>query len=80
MLAEECGEVVQLCGKILRHGYDSYHPNDLRKQTNRSLIRGELHDLLAVAYMMENAEDIRPDEMEEIDGAIERKFKFAHHQ
>jgi hypothetical protein len=24
LLAEECGEVVQVIGKILRHGYESY--------------------------------------------------------
>jgi hypothetical protein len=28
LLAEECGEVVQIVGKILRHGLYSYHPND----------------------------------------------------
>lgn len=28
MLSEECGEVIQIIGKILRHGYDSYHPDD----------------------------------------------------
>lgn len=26
MLAEEAGEIVQACMKILRHGYHSFHP------------------------------------------------------
>ncbi len=29
MLAEEAAEVIQIVGKILRHGYASYHPDDL---------------------------------------------------
>jgi len=48
MLAEECGEVIQVIGKILRHGYDSYHPAD-PSTTNRQLLGRELTDLLAVA-------------------------------
>lgn len=31
-LAEECGEVQQIIGKIIRHGYESYSPNDPEKQ------------------------------------------------
>jgi hypothetical protein len=26
LLAEECGEVIQAIGKVLRHGYESRHP------------------------------------------------------
>ena len=37
MLAEECGEVIQMVGKILRHGYDSYHPAD-PNTTNKQLL------------------------------------------
>ena len=46
MLAEECGEVIHIVGKILRHGYDSYHPAD-PTVTNRDLLGRELTDLLA---------------------------------
>lgn len=48
MLAEECGEVIQVIGKILRHGYDSFHPAD-PSVTNRDLLGRELTDLLTVA-------------------------------
>lgn len=42
LLMEECGEVIQVCGKILRHGYESYHPDDPSKKTNRQLLEKEL--------------------------------------
>ena len=33
LLIEECGEAIQAASKILRHGYESYHPN--RDENNR---------------------------------------------
>jgi len=44
ILLEECGEVVQICGKILRHGYESYHPKDYFETSNRELLRDEICD------------------------------------
>lgn len=54
MLIEEAGEVIQIGCKILRHGYDSYHPNN-PSVSNRNLLDEELTDLLAVAYRMARA-------------------------
>jgi len=84
MLAEECGEVIQVIGKILRHGYESCHPNDQHQQTNRSLLSGELIDLLAVVDLMENRDDLnappgRPTAAD-YGSAVRRKLKYAHHQ
>ena len=45
LLAEECGEVVQVIGKILRHGYGSHHPNDRNGPDNRALLEREVGDL-----------------------------------
>lgn len=42
LLLEECGEVVQVCGKILRHGIDSASPLDQSRTTNRKLLEMEL--------------------------------------
>lgn len=50
LLAEECGEVVQVIGKILRHGYESCHPNG--GDSNRVLLERELGDLLAAKELM----------------------------
>lgn len=40
IFAEECGEVIQIVGKILRHGYESHHPDSVR--TNRELLAEEM--------------------------------------
>lgn len=45
ILAEECGEAIQIIGKILRHGYESWHPKDSAKRSNRSLLERELGDI-----------------------------------
>jgi len=43
ILAEEMGEAIQVIGKILRHGYESRHPNG--GMTNRQLLEKELGDV-----------------------------------
>ena len=35
LLAEEMGEALQVVGKILRHGYESYHPSHPEGPSNR---------------------------------------------
>ena len=45
LVAEECGEVLQVIGKVLRHGHESSHPNG--GPTNRELLEIELGDLEA---------------------------------
>lgn len=83
MLAEECAEVIQVIGKIQRHGYNSYHPDD-NANTNRDLLQGEFGDVLAVMEMMLRANDILADPWQEeqakIQGKIEKKLRYTHHQ
>ena len=57
LLAEECGEVIQMVGKVLRHGYASHHPND-PISSNRMLLGDEVGHVLAVVEMMCEAGDI----------------------
>lgn len=45
LLAEECGELVQVIGKILRHGFDSRHPDTGRP--NYELFAREVGDVMA---------------------------------
>lgn len=61
LLAEECGEVVQIIGKILRRGYESFHP-DNPDMTNRQLLEKEIGDVMAAADLMVNAGDVDDDE------------------
>ena len=77
MLAEECGEVIQVVGKILRHGYDSYHPDD-PITTNRQLLQSELLEVVAVIYAMGRLGDVRIGR--NIDLTWSSKLRYAHHQ
>lgn len=81
MLAEECGEVVQIVGKILRHGLTSFHP-DNPPESNRELLAKELDDVIAVHAMLVGSGTIRkatsdPEAMKYI---IAKKLRYAHHQ
>lgn len=49
-LIEECGEVIHAAGKILRHGYESYHPDG--GQSNREHLTEELGHLFVATRMM----------------------------
>jgi hypothetical protein len=79
MLAEEAAEVVQVCMKILRHGYASYHPNS-PEVTNRMLLEDELRDLDAVRLAMMRRADIGKHGTVAIMDAWTRKLTYAHHQ
>jgi len=82
MLAEEAGEIVQAVGKILRHGYEGFHP-DNPGITNRGLLENEIADLHAVQLMMEtkgDIEDLSPQASDAVGDALERKQRFTHHQ
>ena len=43
---EEAGEAIQIGGKALRHGWDSYSPFDPDRITNRTLLAQEVGDLI----------------------------------
>jgi NTP pyrophosphatase (non-canonical NTP hydrolase) len=70
LLAEECGEVIQIIGKILRHGYKSTHPNDLGGDTNRALLENELGDVHAAEQLLTEASDVS---LAAISAAFQRK-------
>lgn len=78
MLAEECGEVIQVIGKILRHGYDSYHPAD-PQTTNRQLLGRELTDLYAVASSL-SRDSVPKSSLHAQKQAWARKLRYVHHQ
>jgi NTP pyrophosphatase (non-canonical NTP hydrolase) len=78
-LAEECGEVVQVIGKILLHGWDSRHPDG--GPTNRELLQMELGDIEAVSVLMETAGDVsRVDIAEARLKKLSKIKRFMHHQ
>lgn len=80
MLAEECAEVIQIVGKILRHGYESFHPNN-PSVTNRELLDDELGDVRAIAKRMIAEGDIEGDfDLSDSNAVWKRKLSYTHHQ
>lgn len=83
ILAEECGEVVQAIGKILRHGYESCHPCDTAGPNNAEYLLKEVFDLRAAILMI--SLDLPPVQTDaEVDlktlAALRKKLFWAHHQ
>lgn len=82
MLAEECGEVIVECTKILRHGLDSYNPTlpPEKRVLNRTALRRELNDVEAVKQMLIAADTIPAVSLAKIMQAISKKYRYTHHQ
>jgi NTP pyrophosphatase (non-canonical NTP hydrolase) len=78
MLAEECGEVIQVIGKILRHGYESCHPTTGAK--NRTRLGEEVTDVLALINLMDGVESDFAVSSVGLQLALNRKLKYSHHQ
>lgn len=80
MLAEEAGEVVQICMKILRHGASSYHPAD-PVHSNSSLLAKEADDFCTVLREIGRTglyPRLPSDRM--MDETWKRKLRYTHHQ
>lgn len=81
LLLEEMGEAQQIIGKILRHGYESFHPADERKTTNRRLLEKELgHVRFAMIYLCD-CNDLSKKEIHEHAKLKNLTVgKYLHHQ
>lgn len=79
LLLEEAGEVVQAVGKILRHGYESTHPDG--GPTNRESLEREIGDMAAAISMMTERRDLNKAFIRQCQGEKAKKVqKFLHHQ
>lgn len=81
LLSEELGETQQAIGKILRHGYESTHPNRPNGPTNRQSLVREIGDVQLAVELMLNAGDIDEDDIE--NRVMEKTTavrSFLHHQ
>lgn len=80
LLLEEMGEAQQVIGKILRHGYESYHPR-FPEKTNRQDLEKELgHVMLTVQMMIKKGDLI---EKEILDYRLDKSLSigdYLHHQ
>jgi NTP pyrophosphatase (non-canonical NTP hydrolase) len=78
LLAEECGEVIQAIGKVLRHGYESRHPNG--GPTNREALEKEIGDVHHATIRMGNAGDISGNAvLRHADDKEKNVAKYLHH-
>lgn len=81
LLVEELGEAGQAAGKILRHGYYSFHPFRPELGSNKKQLERELGDILAAAELLINSYDLSK---ESIEIAKELKLfnvkQYLHHQ
>lgn len=58
ILGEECGEVMQVIGKIIRHGYNSYSPYDENRVSNKALLENEIGDLYYAIQLLFEKGDV----------------------
>jgi NTP pyrophosphatase (non-canonical NTP hydrolase) len=81
LLLEELGESQQAIGKILRHGYDSRHPDG--GPTNREQLARELgHVLTAVDILVSNddlSDDLVLEERHEKHESVRPYLHHTHH-
>ena len=81
LLLEEMGEAQQIIGKILRHGYDSFHPDDDRSPSNRGMLEKEIGDILAALDLLVKNKDLNDDYFEQAREKKHRTVKpYLHHQ
>ena len=80
LLLEELGEAQQAIGKILRHGYESHHPD--RLSTNRQELEKELGDISAAIHILcERNKDLSSFNIAMArDEKILKVAKYMHHQ
>jgi len=78
LLGEELGEVQQIIGKILRHGFETCHPNRPH-MTNRDELERELGDVLLASKMMCDLGDLLEENIEGYAQMKKRKVgKYLH--
>jgi hypothetical protein len=68
LLVEEMGEVSQVVGKIIRHGFESCHPNG--GPTNREQLEKEIAHIAVAIRMLMNGRDL--DEKRVVDHTIDK--------
>jgi NTP pyrophosphatase (non-canonical NTP hydrolase) len=81
LLAEEAGELIQAIGKILRHGYESYNPDDVDAGENRVQLCKEIADIEYAVTLMLDAGDIDRGQISIYREIAEaKKPRYLHHQ
>lgn len=78
LLAEECGELVQAIGKVLRHGLDSQHPDS--GVDNQDTLEREMGDVRAAMILLcEAGIASRPLVHEHACNKLAKVGRYLHH-
>jgi NTP pyrophosphatase (non-canonical NTP hydrolase) len=79
LLAEECAEVIQVIGKVLRHGFENHHPDG--GPSNRELLERECGDVGYAVALLVDAGDLDALDIERYtDGKAQLIAPYLHHQ
>lgn len=79
LLIEESGETLHAVGKILRHGYESRHPDG--GPSNREMLSRELGDACHAFDLLCDSGDLSADEIADYrDKKAEAVKPYLHHQ
>ncbi|UUV43242.1 hypothetical protein RCCWILLIS_70 [Rhodobacter phage RcCWillis] len=79
-LIEECSEVIQEATKIIRFGFESFHPDDPKRLANRHRLMREMADLRAAYDMLTDAGDAHPVNLALIEVSRGRKLARSRYQ
>lgn len=80
-LTEECGEISQMVGKTLVHGWESTHPRKPEEGTNRERLEKEVGGLMCVVELMMSRGDLSRDRVYDAQDKKRREIgKYLHHQ
>ena len=79
MLAEEAAEIVQCCTKILRHGYNSHHPQRPGK-TNKKELQDELLQFWTIYERMAHHGEVAQINFYGTPDVWKKKLEYTHHQ
>ena len=80
-LAEECAEVIQAVGKILRHGYEEFNLTLQKRMENRLELEKEMGDLRYSMIAMCEAGDVDKERIHTFADSKRNAVKqWLHHQ
>jgi hypothetical protein len=80
LFAEEMGEAIQVIGKVLRHGYESCHPKDVLRITNKGLLEKEVGHIQAALTLMDINGDLSSSHIEQSRGdKLGKVRQYLHH-
>ena len=81
ILSEECGELIQAIGKVLRHGYDSKNPDDINHKGNREDVTIECADVsYAIGRLIATDDICVPAYYDHLRDKRVKISRYEHHQ